>query len=59
MKTTGSTKQVEVNFLEEVKTAVSNIKWGSIEIFIQDSTVVQITERSIKKMQGSEKNKTV
>lgn len=50
-----STKKVDENLLEEVKAAIAHIKWGSIEIFIQDSMVVQITERNIKKMQGSGK----
>lgn len=36
--------------LDEIKKALETIKWGSIEIFVQDSIVVQITERSIKKM---------
>lgn len=40
--------------LDEIKKALDSIKWGSIEIFVQDSMVVQITERSIKKM--SDKN---
>ena len=50
-----STKSVSTDLLEEVKKAISNIRWGSIEIFIQDSLVVQITERNIKKMSESEK----
>lgn len=47
---TYSTKPVRDELLEEIKKALTNIKWGSIEIFIQDSLVVQITERNIKKM---------
>lgn len=49
-----STKSADTELLEEIKKALSTIKWGSIEIFVQDSMVVQITERSIKKM--SDKN---
>lgn len=41
--------------ITEIKTALTNIKWGSIEIFVQDSKVVQITERSIKKMISKDK----
>ena len=50
-----STKSVSSDLLEEIKNALMNIKWGSIEIFVQDSLVVQITERNIKKMSESEK----
>lgn len=45
-----TTHSVNAKTLEEIKTALTTIKWGSIEIFVQDSQVVQITERSIKKM---------
>ena len=50
-----STKSVNTDLLEEIKQAITNIRWGSVEIFIQDSLVVQITERNIKKMSESEK----
>lgn len=43
-------KSANTDLLEDIKKALSNIKWGSIEIFVQDSMVVQITERSIKKV---------
>lgn len=45
-----SNKTVDTKTLEEITAALASIKWGSIEIFVQDSKVVQITERSIKKM---------
>ena len=45
-----TTHSVNAKTLEQIKTALTTIKWGSIEIFVQDSQVVQITERSIKKM---------
>lgn len=45
-----SPKPANAELLDEIKKALSTIKWGSIEIFVQDSMVVQITERSIKKM---------
>ncbi len=35
--------------LVEIKKALQGIKWGSIEIFIQEGKVTQITQRSIKK----------
>ncbi len=45
-----STESDNSDLLNEIRKALSSIKWGSIEIFVQDSMVVQITERSIKKM---------
>lgn len=50
-----STKNVDHNLLEEIKNALTNIRWGSLEIFVQDSLVVQITERNIKKLENQEK----
>lgn len=41
--------------LDEIEKALTHIKWGSIEIFVQDSKVVQITERNIKKMSEDKK----
>ena len=39
--------------LAEIKNALKNIRWGSLEIYVQDSKVVQITERNIKKIPHS------
>lgn len=45
-----STTNISSKLLLEIKEAIENIKgWGSVEIFVQDSEVVQITERNIKK----------
>lgn len=45
-----STKRVTKNLLEEIKQALKNIRgWGSVEIYVQDSKVTQITERNITK----------
>lgn len=45
-----STKRINKELLEEVVEALKNIRgWGSVEIFVQDYKVVQITERNIKK----------
>ena len=45
-----STKKVSKALLDEVKFAIKNINgWGSVEIFIQDYKVIQITERNIRK----------
>jgi len=52
-----STKKISQDFLNEVKQALRNIRgWGSIEIFVQDHKVTQITERNITKTNHSIKN---
>lgn len=45
-----STKKVNETLVLEIVEALKNIRgWGSVEIFVQDYKVVQITERNIKK----------
>ena len=45
-----STKQVSDKLVKEMVDALKNIRgWGSVEIYVQDFKVVQITERNIKK----------
>ncbi len=45
-----STKQVKQDLVKEIVEALKNIRgWGSVEIYVQDYKVVQITERNIKK----------
>lgn len=49
-----STKRISNKLIEEVMQAIQNIRgWGSVEIFVQNDVVVQITERNIKKTQSS------
>ena len=49
-----STKKVSAELLDEVIEALKNIRgWGSVEIYVQDFKVVQITERNIKKTSNS------
>lgn len=56
-----STREVSQELVNEIVEALTNIRgWGSIEIYVQDHEVVQITERSIRKTTaGKSKNKTV
>ena len=44
-----STKEISPVLIEEIIEALQNVRWGSVEIFVQDSQVVQITERNIRK----------
>ena len=54
-----STKQVSSELVDEVVDALKNIRgWGSVEIFVQDYRVVQITERNIKKTTNGDRKKT-
>jgi hypothetical protein len=50
MNGTYSTKQISDHLKEEVLESIKNIRgWGSVEVFIQDFQVTQITEKNIKK----------
>ena len=44
-----STKKIPESLLNEIKSALQSVKFGSVEIYVQDKTVTQITVRSIKK----------
>ncbi len=48
-----SSKKASTELTDEIRQALKNIRgWGSVEIFVQDYKVVQITERNIKKTNG-------
>jgi len=52
-----STKKITRDLLEEIKQALKNVGgWGSVEIYVQDHKVTQITERNIKKTNHNIKN---
>jgi len=54
-----STQQISNKLLKEMEDALKNIKgWGSVEIYVQDYKVVQITERNIKKTSQSNRRTT-
>lgn len=49
-----STKKITKDLVEEIKQALKNVRgWGSVEIYVQDSKVTQITERNIRKTSHS------
>ena len=49
-----STKKIGKNLVDELKVALKNVRgWGSVEIYVQDFKVTQITERNIKKTSHS------
>ncbi len=56
-----STREVSQELIAEIVEALTNIRgWGSIEIYVQNNEVVQITERNIRKTSASSsKDKTV
>lgn len=48
-----STKKISNNLLLEFKEALKSIgSFGSVEVFVQDGIVTQITVRNIKKTNG-------
>jgi hypothetical protein len=45
-----STKLIDDKLLQDIADALKNVRgWGSVEVFVQNYKVVQITERNIKK----------
>jgi len=40
---------VNNDLISEIKNALKSVKYGSVEIFVQDNRVTQITVRNIKK----------
>lgn len=42
-------KQIPSHLLDEIKDALKSVKFGSIEIFVQNRIVTQITVRNIHK----------
>lgn len=50
IKTDYSVKKISGSLLTEIKSALKSVKtYGSVEIYIQNSVVTQITVRNIKK----------
>lgn len=48
-----STKRISPILVDEIKSALKSISsYGSVEIYVQDSTVTQISVRNIKKTNG-------
>jgi len=48
-----STKKISKKLVDEIKDALKSIKsYGSVEMYVQDSVVTQITIRNIKKTSG-------
>ena len=52
-----STKKITRELLDEIKEALKNVRgYGSVEIYVQDHKITQITERNIKKTNHSIRN---
>ncbi len=57
MKTEYSTKIISETLVREVKNALQSVKsYGSVEIYIQNGVVTQITVRNIRKTEKLSKN---
>lgn len=44
-----STKRISSQLIEEITSALKSVNFGSIEIYVSDNNVTQITTRTIKK----------
>ncbi len=44
-----STNNISQKLIEEIKEALHDLDYGSVEIYVQDGEVTQITKRHIKK----------
>lgn len=52
-----STKKISKTLVEEIKTSLRSVtSYGSVEIFVQDNVVTQITVRNIKKTNNNKLN---
>lgn len=51
-----STKQISERLIIEIKDALEGLAFGSIEIYVQNNTVTQITVRNIKKVNAEINN---
>jgi len=45
-----STKNITQRLIEEIREALKNLDFGSVELYVQNGEVVQITRRHIKKI---------
>lgn len=53
-----SSEKVSRTLLAEIKNSLASLEgWGSVELFVQDGTVTQITVRKIKKTLSNIKGK--
>ncbi len=53
-----STKRISSQLIEEITSALQSVNFGSIEIYVSNSNVTQITTRTIKKTPSSSEKKT-
>jgi len=53
-----STNKISNTLMSEIKSAIKSVKaYGSVEIYVQNNVVTQITVRNIKKTNGNTTNK--
>lgn len=57
MKKDYSTKRVSQTLIDEIKQALKSVRsFGSVEMYVQDGVVTQITVRNIKKTNHKKKD---
>ena len=52
-----STQKISPDLISQIVDALRHKAWGSIEIYVENYCVVQITERSIRKLTSAKKEK--
>lgn len=52
-----TTQNISAQLISQIVDALRDKRYGSVEIYIEDYNVVQITERSIKKLARSAKKR--
>jgi len=48
-----STKSISQKLLDEIGKELQNLEYGSVELYVQEGEVTQITRRQIKKTNGN------
>ena len=51
-------KNTSTELINEINTALKGLMWGSVEIYVQNNTVTQITVKNIKKTSVSTKDES-
>ena len=46
---------ITIQLIKQIIVAIKNIRWGSVEIYLQNGEVIQITERKITKPLSEQK----
>ncbi|OGH23477.1 MAG: hypothetical protein A2629_00320 [Candidatus Levybacteria bacterium RIFCSPHIGHO2_01_FULL_41_15] len=51
-------KKATAQLVDEINSALKDLMWGSVEIYVQDNVVTQITVKNIKKTRVSTRDES-